>query len=106
MAKREEPGAGAHQIRIASIHRGSDRGMQGRRSGEWGEARSQRNETERHRSEKNGCRLAWVSERVLVASKPGNAGGTRSTQRQVGWQKLLPLGHGGEGVSGGEFLWL
>ena len=44
---------------------------------EAGRARSQRNETERHRSEKNECRLAWVSETVLAAWKPGNAGGVK-----------------------------
>ena len=72
-----KPDAGAHQRqnrRTESIHRGSEHGM-------WNKAvcviEGNPELVEVTPTRPKGWRPAWVSERAIVARKPGNAGGAK-----------------------------
>src|SRR5579864_4647833 len=77
-AIREEPGAGARQnANRPAPNRSTGVGSTARREGglsNWGKpgASGLKNSTL-----SSGWRLAWASERVIVARKPGNAGGVK-----------------------------
>src|SRR5260370_4987918 len=76
-AVREEPGAGSRQYHPTAPNRSTGVGRTARREGglsNWGKPGASGVKAS---TSSSGWRLAWVSETVIVARKPGNASGSK-----------------------------